>query len=86
MDKIPMKFFILASGFLSKPVSKVLNNCIFTPNLPENAKVASIVPVDKKTDDKYVMSNYRPVSLINVFSKIYEIRLKIIWFPRTNIL
>ena len=43
---------------------------------PENAKVATVVPIDKKTDDKYVISNYRPVSLLNSFSKTYEIHLK----------
>ena len=75
-DKMPMKFIILASDFLSKPISKVLNNCVTSCTFPENAKVATIVPIDKKTDGKYVISTYRPVSLLNSFSKIYEIRLK----------
>ena len=71
-----MKLIILASDFLSKPISKALNNCITPCTFPENAKVATVVPVDKKTDDKYVIFNYRPVSLLNGFSKIYEIHLK----------
>ena len=71
-----MKLIILASDFLSKPVSKVLNNCIISCTFPENAKVDTAVPIDKKTDDKYVISNYRPVSLLNCFSKIFEIHLK----------
>ena len=75
-DKIPMKLIILASDFLSKPISKALNNFIISRTFPENAKVATVVPTDKKTDDKYVMSNYRPVSLLNGFSKIFEIHLK----------
>ena len=75
-DKIPMKLIILASDFLSKPISKSLNNCITSCTFPENAKVATVVPIDKKTDDKYVISNYRPVSLLNGFSKIDEIHLK----------
>ena len=78
-DKIPMKLFIfkLASDFLSKPFSKALNNFITSCTFPENAKVVTVVPINKKTDDKYVISNYRPVSLLNGFSKIYEIHLKI---------
>ena len=75
-DKILMKLIILASDFLSKPISKALNNCITSCTFPENAKVVTIVPIDKKTDNKYVISNYRPVSLLNGFSKIYEIHLK----------
>ena len=66
-DKILMKLTILTSDFLSKPVSKALNNCITSHTFSENAKVATVVPIDKKTDDKYVMSNYKPVSLLNVF-------------------
>ena len=54
-DKMPMKLIILASGFLSKPVSKALNNCITSCTFPENAKVATVVPIDKKADDKYVI-------------------------------
>ena len=75
-DKIPMKLVILASDFLSKPISKALNTCIISRTFPKNAKVATVVPIDMKTDDKYVISNYRPVSLLNGFSKIYEIHCK----------
>ena len=72
--KIPMKLIILASDFLSKPISKALNNCITSCTFPENAKVSTVVPIDKKTDDKYVISNYR--SDFSGFYKIYEIHLK----------
>ena len=75
-DQMPMKLIILASDFLSEPISKDLINCITSCTFPENANVATVVPINKKTDDKYVISNYRPVSLLNGFSKIYEIHLK----------
>ena len=75
-DKIPMKLIFLASDFLSKPTSKALNNCITSYTFPENTKIATVVTINKKTDDKYVISNYRPVSLFHGFSKIYEIHLK----------
>ena len=75
-DKMPMKLILLGSDFLSKPISKTLNNCITSCTFPENAKVATVVMNYKKTDDKHVISNYMPVSLLNGFSKIYEIHLK----------
>ena len=40
---------------------------------PENAKVATVVPLDKGKPDKNDISNFRPVSLLNTFfSKFYE--------------
>ena len=43
---------------------------------PENAKVASVTPIDKKTDDKNSVLNFRPISILNCFSKVYENILK----------
>ena len=71
-----MKLIILTSDFLSKPVSKVLHNYIPSCTFLENTEAATVVPIDQKTDDKHVIFNYRPVTLLNGFSKIYEIHLK----------
>ena len=38
----------------------------------ENAKVASVVPLDKGKPGKYDVLNYRPVSILNAFSKICQ--------------
>ena len=70
IDKIPTKLVNLASDFLAEPLPIAINNSIST--FPNNAKIASVVPIDKKTDDKYVISNFRPVSILNCFSKVYE--------------
>ena len=40
---------------------------------PKNAKVATVVPLDtEKPEKKNDISNFRPVSLLNTFSKFYE--------------
>ena len=44
--------------------------------LPDAAKIAVVSPIEKKTDDKNKISNYRLVSVLNIFSKVYEIVLK----------
>ena len=49
-----------------------MNNNITWSTFPDRAKVATVVPIDTKTDNKHNMSNFRPVSLLNCFSKIYE--------------
>ena len=39
---------------------------------PDNAKIACVSSLDKHTDDKYSVTNFRPVSILNTFSKINE--------------
>ena len=72
IGKIPTKLVKLASDFLAEPLPITINNSISSSTVPNNAKIASVVPIDKKTDDKYVISNFRPVSILNCFSKVYE--------------
>ena len=62
----------MSSDFLPEPLSIAISNSISTSTFPNNAKIASVVPIDKKTDDKYVISNFRRVSILNCFSKVSE--------------
>ena len=45
-------------------------------NFSNNAEVACVVLLDKGKSNKYDMSNFRPVSVLNTFSKIYEQAIK----------
>ena len=60
------------SDTLAEPLSIAINNSIRTSTVPNNAKIATVVHTDKKIDDEYVISNFRPVSILNCFSKVYE--------------
>ena len=71
-DKITTKLVKLASDILAEPLSISINNSIRTSAFPNNAEIGTVVPIDKKIDDKYVTSNFRPVSILNCFSKVYE--------------
>ena len=51
---------------------KAINCCLHQSIFPDNAKIPSVIPVDKGKPDKYDVLNYRPVSIQNTFSKIYE--------------
>ena len=75
-DRLPIKLVKLTSEVLSKPLSKAMNNSITSSTFPDRAKVATVVPIDKKTDNKYTVSNFRSVSLLNYSSKIYENYIK----------
>ena len=75
-DKIPPKLVKISAEVLSQPLADATNNSIFKGVFPDNAKIASVSPIDKQSDDKTKVSNFRPVSVLNNFSKIYESVIK----------
>ena len=55
------------------PVLAHLVNCSQKTGIfPENGKIARVVPVYKLKGDKHLYENYRPISLLPIFSKIIE--------------
>ena len=75
-DKVPPKLVKLSATVLSQPLTDALNNSISKIIFPDNAKVAFVSSVNKKSNDKNKVSNFRPVSVLNIFSKIYESSIK----------
>ena len=72
IDTIPPKLIKLSADFLTPLLTKAINTSIAQNVFPENAKTASVIPLDKGKPNKNEMSNFRPVSVLNTFSKIYE--------------
>jgi len=70
-DEIPIKFIKKTSRQLSKPITKIVNQCIREQIFPENMKKANITPLYKKKD-KLNKDNYRSVNLLVAVSKIME--------------
>ena len=62
-DRLPIELVKLAPEVLSKPLSIAMNNSSTSSTFPDRAKVATVVPIHKKTDNKYNVSDFRPVSL-----------------------
>ena len=56
---------------ISYPLSILFNICFRTGSLPDEWKIANVVPVHKK-EDKTCIENYRPISLTCIVSKIFE--------------
>ncbi len=56
---------------LSIPLSKVINKSLSTGMVPEDMKLAKVVPL-YKAKNKELFTNYRPISLLPVFSKLLE--------------
>ena len=76
IDTIPPKLIKMASIFSAPILTTAINSSIQNSVFPQNAKVATVVPLDKGKPDKNDISNFRPVSLLNTFSKFYERLIK----------
>ena len=58
--------------FLTPLLTKSINSSIEHSIFPDLAKTALVVPLDKGKPNKNDIANFRPVSILNTFSKIYE--------------
>ena len=56
---------------IAEPLSTAINVSFDRGTFPDALKIAKVVPIFK-SDDRTIVSNYRPVSVLSVFSKIYE--------------
>lgn len=56
---------------IATPLSFVLNECMRAGYFAPSLKVSKIIPIYKK-GDKSLVQNYRPVSIVPIFSKIFE--------------
>ncbi|KAK9879321.1 hypothetical protein WA026_004174 [Henosepilachna vigintioctopunctata] len=57
---------------VAKPVTFIINNSLKYGIFPEELKSAIVKPIYKK-GDKEEMENYRPISLLPAFSKLFEL-------------
>ena len=67
------KLIKVASNFSAPILITAINSTIEKRMFPDNAKVSTVVPWDIGKPDKNDICNFRSVSLLNKFSKIYEI-------------
>ena len=70
---------------LINPLFHVLNLSFSTGTVPSQFKIAKVIPIFK-SGDKACMDNYRPISLLSVFSKIMEklVASRLLSFLDTN--
>lgn len=59
------------SVYLAKPLCYIINSCFNEGSFPNILKLSKIICLFKKGDPKSIL-NYRPISLLSVFSKIIE--------------
>ena len=71
IDGIPSKIIKQAKTVISPFITKIINISFETKKFPDILKSAIIKPIYKK-EDKNDISNYRPISILPVISKIFE--------------
>ena len=83
-DGVPPKLVKLANKVISGPLSElIIETLIRKCHFPNAEKIACVAPVFKN-DDRLDKSNYRPISVLNVFSKIFERFLFLQMIPYFN--
>lgn len=72
---ISPSFLKLVADCVVKPLTYCINFCLMQGVFPKNLKLAKVVPVHKK-DGWDRPENFRPVSILPVFSKVFESLIK----------
>lgn len=70
-DDFSVKIIKQCAHLLAKPLSHIINSCFRDGCFPNLLKLSKVICLFKKGDPREI-SNYRPISLLSVFSKIVE--------------
>jgi hypothetical protein len=71
-NKIPLRILKISMLLIASPLTYLCNKSITTGSFPTRLKYSQVVPIFKK-GNKTELTNYRPISLLTYFSKIFEI-------------
>ena len=68
---IPIIVVKRTANLLALPLAKLYNGCLRDGIFPSIFKIGKVTPIYKK-DNKECIENYRPVSILPIFGKIFE--------------
>ena len=75
IDAIPPNFVKMAKMLLTPLLTKLYNKCLIQEFFPDVFKVNQVIPISKTAAPKE-LGDFRPISLLNIFAKIFEKILK----------
>ena len=70
-DEVPYFLIFDCAEILADPLTAIFNRSVNTCEFPSIWKIGRVVPIHK-SGDKSLISNYRPISLLSCFAKVYE--------------
>ena len=68
---IPISLLKILSSHITKPLCTIINDSFSSGVFPDRLKLAKVIHLHKKVATD-VPSNYRPISLLSIFSKVIE--------------
>ena len=71
VDDIPVTILKSSILYIAKPLAEIVNCSLKTGNFPDTLKIARVTPIFKD-GEKDSFQNYRPISLLPRFFKIFE--------------
>ena len=74
-DRIPISIIKQSIQIIAEPLAHIINLSITRGIVPDQMKIARFVPCFK-AGDRYLCTNYRPVSILPSFSKFLEKKLR----------
>ena len=70
-NSVPVYILKISNNFFSDKLTDIINLSFRTGIFPDLCKLAKVIPIFKK-DNPLLCGNYRPISLLPIFSKIFE--------------
>ena len=71
IDGIPISIMKESIHYIAEPISNIINSSFRSGVFPDCLKIGKVCPI-YKNDDTNLFSNYRPISILPSFSKIFE--------------
>ena len=70
-DEISIRMLKICGSSVRRPLQIIYKSCLDRGKFPQEWKKANVVPVHKK-NDKQLVKNYRHISLLPIYGKIFE--------------
>ena len=70
-DNISIRMIKLSGDSIILPLTLIFEDCIDKGIFPDQWKLANVIPAYKKESNN-IVNNYRPISLLPIFAKVFE--------------